>query len=270
MAAGSRWRRSASRSSRRAFDAEVRRHLDARRPGRACWRATASCGAGEFSLAQAEELREAGPWGQHFPEPLFDGEFWLRSQRLLGGKHLKLVVSPMAAPQLELDAIAFNIDAAHWPDAAAASARDSPTASTSTSTAATATCSCWSRNCRSRRSRWRCHAAPERTLAARLLAGADHGGAVGRGSAGDDAVDRAPGCSHDQLVPLCLLGPVPARVLRRARAPAVAAQRRAHRRLAVRARGAHADRQLRALRAEPAFHRRPRGADRGAAGTGTG
>ena len=99
----------------RAFDAEVRRHLEAS-DLESVLESDGELGAGEFSLAQAEELREAGPWGQHFPEPLFDGEFWLRSQRLLGGKHLKLVVSPVAAPTLELDAIAFNIDSAFWPD----------------------------------------------------------------------------------------------------------------------------------------------------------
>ncbi len=106
----------------RAFDAEVRRHLDAG-DLESVLDSDGELAAAEFSLAQAEELREAGPWGQHFPEPLFDGEFWLRSQRLLGGKHLKLVVSPLAAPGLELDAIAFNVDAARWPDPRVARAR---------------------------------------------------------------------------------------------------------------------------------------------------
>ena len=106
----------------RAFDAEVRRHLDAS-DLESVLESDGELEAEEFSLAQAEELREAGPWGQHFPEPVFDGEFWLRSQRLLGGKHLKLVVSPVAAPQLELDAIAFNVDAARWPDPGLARAR---------------------------------------------------------------------------------------------------------------------------------------------------
>ena len=106
----------------RAFDAEVRRHLDAS-DLESVLESDGELEAEEFSLAQAEELREAGPWGQHFPEPVFDGEFWLRSQRLLGGKHLKLVVSPVAAPKLELDAIAFNVDAARWPDPRLARAR---------------------------------------------------------------------------------------------------------------------------------------------------
>src|SRR5690606_12843512 len=48
----------------------------------------ASC----LSLEFAQMLRDAGPWGQHFPEPLFDGEFGVVSTRVLGGKHLKLVL----------------------------------------------------------------------------------------------------------------------------------------------------------------------------------
>ena len=70
----------------------------------------------EFSLAWAMQLRQAGPWGQAFPEPGFDGRFRLLSQRLVGGKHLKMVVRPEAGGP-ELDAIAFNVDLARWPDA---------------------------------------------------------------------------------------------------------------------------------------------------------
>lgn len=64
-----------------------------------------------FSLEFATQLREAGPWGQHFPEPLFDGEFRVVSARVLGGKHLKLVLQVPGAAQL-IDAIAFNQEAA--------------------------------------------------------------------------------------------------------------------------------------------------------------
>lgn len=68
----------------------------------------------ELNLATAQMLRDAGPWGQHFPEPLFDGEFRVLQQRILGGKHLKLVLSPRQATQVAVDAIAFNIDAHEW------------------------------------------------------------------------------------------------------------------------------------------------------------
>ena len=63
----------------------------------------------------AQQLRHAGPWGQRFPEPLFHGDFKIISQRLVGEKHLKLVLqSAQNAPAL--DAIAFNIDLDVWPN----------------------------------------------------------------------------------------------------------------------------------------------------------
>jgi single-stranded-DNA-specific exonuclease len=59
-------------------------------------------------------LRELGPWGQGFPEPSFDGEFEILQQRMLGAKHLKLVLCPPGCRQQALDAIAFNVDPALW------------------------------------------------------------------------------------------------------------------------------------------------------------
>lgn len=73
-------------------------------------------GEDELSLTLAQALREAGPWGQHFPEPLFDGEFCLLQQRLVGEKHLKMVVSCSDGSQILFDAIAFNVDLAQWPN----------------------------------------------------------------------------------------------------------------------------------------------------------
>lgn len=70
----------------------------------------------EMSLTLAQALRDAGPWGQHFPEPLFDGEFYLQQQRLVGEKHLKIVVSTKEKSQIIFDAIAFNVDLAQWPN----------------------------------------------------------------------------------------------------------------------------------------------------------
>ena len=69
----------------------------------------------DFQLELATALRFAGPWGQHFPEPVFDGVFQIVSQRLVGEKHLKLVLFPTSGSVL-LDAIAFNVDRAVWPD----------------------------------------------------------------------------------------------------------------------------------------------------------
>ena len=73
----------------------------------------------DFNLVIAAQLRDAGPWGQHFPEPLFDGEFFLVQQRIVGEKHLKMVLSHDAAGKQLLDAIAFNVDVQQWPNAAA-------------------------------------------------------------------------------------------------------------------------------------------------------
>ncbi|MBE9540145.1 MAG: single-stranded-DNA-specific exonuclease RecJ [Proteobacteria bacterium] len=69
----------------------------------------------DFDLALATELRFAGPWGQHFPEPVFDGQFQVVQQRLVAEKHLKLVLSPTGSSKL-IDAIAFNVDLDIWPD----------------------------------------------------------------------------------------------------------------------------------------------------------
>jgi single-stranded-DNA-specific exonuclease len=74
---------------------------------------------GEFTIPVAQELREAGPWGQHFPEPVFDGEFYLIQQRIVGEKHLKLVLSLDQEGRQLIDAIAFNVDLACWPNASA-------------------------------------------------------------------------------------------------------------------------------------------------------
>ncbi|WP_026344568.1 single-stranded-DNA-specific exonuclease RecJ [Oceanimonas smirnovii] len=71
----------------------------------------------ELNLELAEQLRFAGPWGQAFPEPVFDGEFRIIQQRLVGDKHLKLVLSPDEGRTV-IDAIAFNVDLGIWPNAA--------------------------------------------------------------------------------------------------------------------------------------------------------
>lgn len=67
----------------------------------------------DMTLTFAQVLRDAGPWGQNFPEPLFDDVFTLVQQRIVGEKHLKLVVEK---DQQIFDAIAFNVDIKRWPD----------------------------------------------------------------------------------------------------------------------------------------------------------
>lgn len=68
----------------------------------------------ECTLETAELLKQAGPWGQNFAEPLFEGEFRLLQQRLIGGKHLKLMVENSAG--MLFDAVWFNIDLRYYPD----------------------------------------------------------------------------------------------------------------------------------------------------------
>lgn len=63
--------------------------------------------ADEYDLQLAEALRDAGPWGQGFPEPLFDGQFEIAQSRIVGGRHVKLTVCHPQSRQW-LDAIAFN------------------------------------------------------------------------------------------------------------------------------------------------------------------
>ena len=66
-----------------------------------------------LNLGFAEQLRDAGPWGQNFPEPLFDDSFILVQQRIVGEKHLKLVVEKQGEV---FDGIAFNVDVKSWPN----------------------------------------------------------------------------------------------------------------------------------------------------------
>ncbi len=47
---------------------------------------------GDLDLTLAELVADAGPWGQGFPEPQFDGEFELIEQRVVGGSHLRLTL----------------------------------------------------------------------------------------------------------------------------------------------------------------------------------
>ncbi len=74
----------------------------------------------DMTLEFAELVRDAGPWGQNFPEPLFDDKFTLIQQRIVGEKHLKLVVGK--SDQV-FDAIAFNVDIKAWPNSKAEQVR---------------------------------------------------------------------------------------------------------------------------------------------------
>lgn len=75
--------------------------------------------AADFDLKNANSLRYAAPWGQHFPAPVFDNQFVVMNKRLLKEKHLKLVLRPcnkISQQQRTLQAIAFNVDLSDWPE----------------------------------------------------------------------------------------------------------------------------------------------------------
>jgi len=63
----------------------------------------------EINLDLAMRLRQAGPWGQHFPEPQFVGKFKVRNARILSQKHVKLELATFKANR-KLDAIYFNVE----------------------------------------------------------------------------------------------------------------------------------------------------------------
>lgn len=111
MAAGLSLAESALEAFRTAFDAEVRAHLDENELQGVVY-SDGELAPQELTLETAEQLRAAGPWGQAFPEPVFDGDFELVSQRVVGEHHLKLQLREPRSGQ-ELDAIAFHAAAEH-------------------------------------------------------------------------------------------------------------------------------------------------------------
>jgi single-stranded-DNA-specific exonuclease len=66
-----------------------------------------------ISLEVARMLREAGPWGAGFPEPVWSGDFELLEQRTVGERHLKLSLRPLAGETV-VDAIAFDQAGPAW------------------------------------------------------------------------------------------------------------------------------------------------------------
>ena len=62
---------------------------------------------GQMSLETAEVIESAGPWGQHFPEPVFDNRFEILDWKVVGEKHLKMQLRQDEGGSA-VDAIAFN------------------------------------------------------------------------------------------------------------------------------------------------------------------
>lgn len=95
-----------------AFDDEVRQHLD-ENDLHGVIMSDGELSSAELTMQTAEELRYAGPWGQTFPEPVFDGIFSIINKRIVGENHLKLSLQAQDSG-LEIDAIAFNMTDEKW------------------------------------------------------------------------------------------------------------------------------------------------------------
>ncbi len=93
------------------FDQVVRRRLDAD-DLRPVVLSDGEIPSEMMDLELAGLIAEGGPWGQAFPEPVFDGHFAVVSQRLLQDKHWKLVLQDPVAKQT-FDAIGFNLAEQH-------------------------------------------------------------------------------------------------------------------------------------------------------------
>ena len=74
--------------------------------------------ADDINLPFAELLRDLGPWGQNFPEPLFEGRFVVEDNRVVGNVHLKMQLRPVGG-QGSIDAIAFRCLPEDLPDTGA-------------------------------------------------------------------------------------------------------------------------------------------------------
>ena len=106
MAAGLTLREDCLQKFTDAFGEEVGRHLT-REQMLGVLETDGELAAGELSLETALALEAGGPWGQAFPEPLFDGEFVVAESRVLADRHLKLWLRPQPASQ-PVEAIAFG------------------------------------------------------------------------------------------------------------------------------------------------------------------
>jgi single-stranded-DNA-specific exonuclease len=93
---------------RSEFDAEVRRWMSVE-DTMGVVHSDGSLRQEELTIDVARLLQQAGPWGQAFPEPLFDGCFEVRNVRVLGERHLKLEVrSADGSGSASCEAIAFR------------------------------------------------------------------------------------------------------------------------------------------------------------------
>ena len=94
-----------------AFDALAREWLSEDQLQAVLW-TDGPLASADMDLALARTLRSAGPWGQKFPEPVFDGVFDVLQERVVGERHLKLRLRQNDG--LPVDAIWFNAELDAW------------------------------------------------------------------------------------------------------------------------------------------------------------
>ena len=63
---------------------------------------------GELSFENAAGLRVAAPWGVGFPEPVFDGVFEVEDSRVVGERHLQLILRPDGS-EVNVRGIVYNV-----------------------------------------------------------------------------------------------------------------------------------------------------------------
>ncbi len=106
MAAGLTIREADYAEFRELFDAQVRSLTAGRLPGAEII-TDGKLEPADISLELAGEIENAGPWGQGFPEPLFDNVFTVVDARTVGNRHLKMKLLPGGAERA-VEAISFN------------------------------------------------------------------------------------------------------------------------------------------------------------------
>lgn len=109
MAAGLTIRESDYAAFRDLYDAQVRSLTGGSLP-RAEIVTDGSLAPADANLELAGEIENCGPWGQGFPEPLFDDVFSVADARTVGERHLKLKLLAHGE-QRPVEAIAFNTTA---------------------------------------------------------------------------------------------------------------------------------------------------------------
>lgn len=99
---------------RRCFEAECQTRLSADEL-RGVIHSDGELQATDINLSLAASVHNGGPWGNGFPEPVFDGLFQLTDRRIVADRHLKMTLALPGYPR-KFDAIAFFTLDDDWPE----------------------------------------------------------------------------------------------------------------------------------------------------------